>query len=95
MLGEVPGATACQGSSLEDGCLQKNKIYFKKKGGTPLHLVAMFLFSSFYYYASVKFININELNLYNPHAPSARLAHLSLYLISFFLFYFTLFFFSS
>lgn len=51
MLGEVPGATACQGSSLEDGgCLQKKKNikYIEKKkeeeeeAGTPLQRAAVF-----------------------------------------------------
>ena len=50
MLGEVPGATACQGSSLEDGLPSKKIKYIGKKkkkqeeeeAGTPLHLVAVF-----------------------------------------------------
>ena len=105
MLGEVPGATACQGSSLEDGLPSKKKkknIKYiekkKKKKQQARHCIVWqcFLFYSVLLFLCVKFININEQNLYNPHTPPREApASSATSFLSFFIFFYPLFFFLS
>lgn len=85
MRGEVPGAIACQGSSLKDGCLQKKRrkkeksinIYINKSRHATASCGNVSLL--FFYYFSVKFININEQNVptrFSCEAPTSSLSSL-------------------
>lgn len=60
--------------------LSSKKIWYIKKKSRHATASSGNVSLLFFYYFSVKFININEQNLYNPHAPSASLPHLSLFL---------------